>query len=233
MPILGGTYYLSKDLAQYLVEGGFTCLRFERMADPLDAKRGLPHVEKCLRYAIIDLRRGIDWLVEVNGRDPNRIGVVGISMGAITAALALGVERRIGAAAIVLGGGDIANILTTSTERDVVRFRQDVMEARGLSLEQFHREATRLMTPVDPLTYASRTDPKQILLVNAYFDQVIPYDSSERLWEAMGRPLSITLPTGHYTAALYLWYIRYRIYFHLVECFGIEEDNREHDSGKS
>jgi hypothetical protein len=78
------------------------------------------------------------------------------------------------------------------------------------------------MTPVDPLVYASRTDPMRILMINAYFDQVIPYACSERLWEAMGRPLCITLPTGHYTAALYLWYIRYRIFIHFRECLGLE-----------
>jgi len=223
IPILAGSYSFSKNVSEYLVKKGFSCLRFERIESPLDAEKGLQHTEMLLRHAIIDFRRVIDWLVERNGGRPSRIGVTGISMGAIAAALALEVEPRIGAAAIILGGGNIATILATSRESLVVRFQEGVMGAKGMTIEQFHEEATRLLAPVDPLTYASRVDPHRILMVNARFDWVIPYQNSKRLWEAMGRPFWIRLPTGHYTAVLYLWYIRYRIYIHFKKSFSMKK----------
>ncbi len=222
IPILGGNYFFSKNCANYLTQRGFSCLRFERTTDPFDVEKGLHHTERVLWHSVIDFRRVIDWLVEGKGRNPNRIGVMGVSMGAIVAALALAVEPRIAPGAIILGGGDIATILATSKERRVVRFREGVVRAKGMTLEQFHEEASRVMAPVDPLAYATRADPKSILMVNGRFDRTIPYDCSEKLWQAMGRPLWITIPTGHYSAVLFLWHIRHQILIHFRKWFGVE-----------
>jgi pimeloyl-ACP methyl ester carboxylesterase len=214
LPILGANYFFSKNCARYLARRGFSCLRFERTVNPLEPQKGLVHTEMVLRHAIIDIRRAIDWLGQRGGGNSDHIGIAGISMGAIVAALALEVEPRINSAAILLGGGDIATILATSRENLVVRFREGIMRAKGYGLEQFHEEATQVLAPVDPLTYASRGNPKSILMVNARFDKVIPSPCSQKLWEALGRPLWIRIPTGHDSSALFLWYIRYRVLKH-------------------
>lgn len=225
LPILGGNYFFSKNWARYLARRGFSCLRFERTANPLEAEKGLNHTEMVLRHAIIDIRRGIDWLDQRGKVDLNRIGVAGISMGAIVAALALEVEPRINSAAILLGGADIPTILTNSKENMVVRFRESVMRTNGIGLEQFYREATQTLVPVDPLSYASGVDPKRILMINARFDKVIPSPCPEKLWNTLGRPLWIRIPTGHDSSALYLWFIRYRILRHFRKAL-IEGEQR-------
>jgi dienelactone hydrolase len=222
LPILGGNYFFSENCARYLARHGFCCLRFERTANPLDGEKGLMHTKMVLRHAIIDIRRSIDWLSQRGEGNLNRIGVLGISMGAIVAALALEVEPRINSAAILLGGGDIATIFATSKENLVVRFRAGVMRTHGIDLQQFHKEATRILAPVDPLTYASRSDPKYILMVNARFDRVVPPPCPEKLWEALGRPLWIRIPTGHDSSALLLPYLRYRVLKHFREYFAGE-----------
>lgn len=224
IPILAGSYSFSRHMAEYLVDRGFSCLRFERTAPPLDPARGLGHTQRLLRHGIIDIRRTVDWLAQRNGPHSPPVGIMGISMGAVVAALAVEVEPRIRAAAMILGGGDIATILTRSREDLLVQFRERIMATRALGLDQFQELAQDLMRPVDPLTYASRVDPHQILMVNARFDRVIPYENSRRLWEAMGRPRWIRLPTGHYTAVLYLPYIRYRTLHHFREVFAMPED---------
>jgi len=222
LPILGGNYFFSKNCARYLARRGFSCLRFERTANPLDPEKGLTHTEMALRHAVIDIRRSIDWLGHRGGAHLNRIGVLGISMGAIVAVLASEVEPRIKAAAILLAGGDIATILATSKEHMVIRFRAGVMRTRGIDLQQFHEDATRILAPVDPLTYASGSDPKYILMVNARFDSVVPPPCSEKLWEALGRPLWIRIPTAHDSSALFLPYLRYRVLKHFREAFAGE-----------
>lgn len=219
LPILAGDYFFSKNCARYLARRGFSCLRFERIANPLEAEKGLAHTEMVFRHGIIDIRRAMDWLGQRTGRNSNPIGIVGISMGAIVAALTLEVEPRINAAAILLGGGDIATILATSREKLVVQFREGVMRAEAIDLEHFREEATRILVPVDPLTYAPRGNPRDILMVNAQFDRVIPSPCSEKMWEALGRPLWIRIPTGHYSAALLLPYLRYRILKHFRKAF--------------
>ncbi len=223
IPILGGNYFFSKNIAKYLARKGYSTLRFERTTDPLEAEKGLHHTERVLRHGIIDLRRTIDWLTDSDDVRSHRIGLVGISMGAIVAALAVEVEPRIGPASIILGGGNIAAILTSSKENGVVRFREKIMQGKGISLEQFHEEAANVMAPVDPLAYASRADPEDILMFTGRFDRVIPYEHSKKLWRAMGKPMWIRMPTGHYTSVLLLKYIRNRIWLHFEELFGQNE----------
>jgi pimeloyl-ACP methyl ester carboxylesterase len=219
LPILAGDYFFSKNCARYLARKGFSCLRFERTANPLEAEKGLAHTEMVFRHAIIDIRRAMDWLDQTGGGNSNRIGIVGISMGAIVAALTLEVEPRISAAAILLGGGDVATILATSRENVVVKFREELMRAHRIGLGHFREEATRILVPIDPLAYAPRMDPRNILMVNARFDKVIPPPCSEKLWEVLGRPPWIRIPTGHYSAALFLPYLRYRILKHFRKVF--------------
>jgi dienelactone hydrolase len=50
-----------------------------------------------------DISRSIDLLIEQRGADPRRIGLVGISRGAIVAAVVGGAERRLGAVAMLYG----------------------------------------------------------------------------------------------------------------------------------
>jgi hypothetical protein len=47
--------------------------------------------------------------------------------------------------------------------------------------------------------------------VRAAFDRTMPSRNSSFLWECLGRPKRITLPTEHYTSALFLPWITGRI----------------------
>jgi hypothetical protein len=46
----------------------------------------------------------------------------------------------------------------------------------------------------------------QMLL--AKYDKAVPYENQRQLYTAMGQPDAITLPTGHVTAAAYIFYLR-------------------------
>jgi hypothetical protein len=47
--------------------------------------------------------------------------------------------------------------------------------------------------------------------VLAKFDEAVPYASQLELYNTMGQPEAITLPTGHITAAAYIFYLRSRV----------------------
>jgi len=51
-----------------------------------------------------DVSRSLDLLVEQRGVDPKRIGVVGMSRGAIVASIVAGADRRLAAVALLYGG---------------------------------------------------------------------------------------------------------------------------------
>ena len=54
--------------------------------------------------SIVDLRRGLDYLATRDDIDMDRIGYVGVSMGAIMGGVLCGVEERIRATVLILGG---------------------------------------------------------------------------------------------------------------------------------
>jgi len=63
-----------------------------------------------------------------------------------------------------------------------------------------------LVEDVDPLTWASRIDPDRALLVSARFDRVVRGEHTRALWEAMGRPTWVRVPSGHYEILPFFWW---------------------------
>jgi hypothetical protein len=60
----------------------------------------------------------------------------------------------------------------------------------------------------DTLTVARHVNADRIQMILAKYDKAVPYINQQKLHAAMGQPEAITLPTGHSTAALYLFYLR-------------------------
>jgi len=214
LPIYDGIYILERILAYYLTKHGFAVLRFERSRDLLRAEKGLEYVKGAMRTTIIDIEKGIDWLISQPEIDPQRIGIMGTSFGAVLASIVTGIDPRIKAAVFFLGGGDVGLLFSRSKERMLVRFRQRIMEDYDLSLEEFRQAFSAKMAEVDPLTYAPRLDPAKILMINALWDRVVVPECTEKLWWALGRPELINLWAGHYTAPLYILYVCHRVVKH-------------------
>lgn len=59
----------------------------------------------------------------------------------------------------------------------------------------------------EPLDFAETINPKRVNLVLGALDTVVPFEKGMELREALGKPRTTILPTGHYVALLYLKYI--------------------------
>jgi dienelactone hydrolase len=208
LPITRGDYY-TQNFAVYLAERGYACLRFESTRNFTDdSHKTLESAEQLLRHYVIDVRRSIDWLASQEEVDPQRLGIMGISLGAIVASVGMEVDPRIQAGVFLLGGANLAGIIDTSEENSLIKFRRRVLQHEALDSQKFRETATRVLKPVDPLTYANRLDSRRILMINGYFDQVIRREYVKAFWEAAGRPELVFIPTGHYSAGFLLAYAR-------------------------
>ncbi len=219
LPILHKGEPLTDSFARYFASRGIAALSFRGKKKFLQGKRGLLFAKEVWRQSIIDVRRGMDWLEGQRGLDTSRMGICGISLGAVQSVLVAGVDRRLGCAAYLLGGGNIPKMLLTSEEKDIVRFRREVMALEGLDLKGFRARVLSGYQEVEPLNYAGRLPPGRILMIDACFDHVIVRECSDALWELSGRPHRVLLPTGHFTAILYLPYARWLAYRHFRRCF--------------
>ena len=105
-------------------------------------------------------------------------------------------------------------IIFSTRERSFIKMRNRLMEERRVSPEALKQDAEKTLAIVEPLNYAYRLPPSSILMINAYFDQAIPRSYTLALWEKIGKPRLVFVPTGHYTAALFLWYAEAMAYEH-------------------
>lgn len=206
LPILEDQKYLvERCLARYFTKHGFAVLIVRRQKIELTDGR---QVNYLLEKAVADARSVLDWV----GRHPdfnnNRIAVLGISLGGIIGAVLAAVDQRIQAAILALAGADLPSLLVRSREKGIVRRREECLKQKHMMLDELESELRRSIE-FDPLFFSPHLDPEKILLVLARFDAVIPYENGLALRDAMQKkPETICLWSGHYTAILYLPYLR-------------------------
>jgi len=198
-PILGGHGELATLIARSLAQRGLHAAVVLKAESYFDGQAPVGRLERVLRTAVVDRRRTVDWLQRLPGVDPDRIGAIGVSLGGLATVLLSAVEPRVRASVVMMAGGDVGDIVTRSDEPRISRYVRET----GLSPIEL-RDAIRAAVTSDPLTLAPFVDARRLLVFQTRFDTTVPSDRQEQLWEALGRPQRYVLPTGHYSAAVYL-----------------------------
>ena len=136
--------------------------------------------------------------------------VFGASLGGFNALFLAAFDERVSVASTALVGGSLPHVLVNSNEPRIEKSVANVKEELSFDDEQL-QDYLAGEIETDTLTVAPHMNADRILMVLANRDKAVPYDSQLKLHEAMGRPQAITLPTGHYTAAAYIFYLRSRV----------------------
>jgi dienelactone hydrolase len=164
-----------------------------------------------LRQAVLDVRRAGDWLAGRPDVEPSRVGLVGISLGAVVGSLTAGVDDHFGRSVFLIGGGDLAAIVMNGSKETAAAKAR--LEKDGFTIE----ELRRMWKDIDPITFAPRVRPEEILLINAEADEVIPKECTLRLRAAMGGPEVRWFKGGHYALLFQLGKALKDILAHLGE----------------
>jgi dienelactone hydrolase len=201
--IAGGDFELSRLVCRLMAEKGIAGLFIkmpyygERRPQGVrvrmisnDLERGLGAV----RQTVLDIRRAVDWLEQQPEVDRRRIGIMGISLGAIMGSLACAQEPRLTHACLVMGGGRLENVLFESVEKDAIAAKREWEKAGG-TRESF----AKVFGPYDPATYGERLSRRTVFMISAADDRTIPPVCSFALWDAAGRQRILWYPCGHYT----------------------------------
>jgi dienelactone hydrolase len=160
----------------------------------LALKADTQHLVQAMTQSVQDVRRVLDWVVTQSWADHSRIGVSGISLGAIVASISYSVDERIKQGAFLFGGADLAFILWNSsvTIRTRMEFRQ-----QGYTEEKLRNE----IASVEPEQLARKSE-QELLIVGARYDDVVPPETTRKLAESHGVSKIVWLDTGHYGGAL-------------------------------
>jgi hypothetical protein len=213
LPVLQDRFSLaSGTLARYLAAQGFAALALRSGPSFLDRVRVTPEghgptSDEVETEMIRDGRRGLDWLCNQPEVDESRLGIIGISHGAMIGPCVMGADSRLGAGVFCMGGAGEAMIVARSRERSVRRFRERIMHAHGLTNPEdlgLLPQAQASLT--EPMRYAPAVDPRSVLLFKTRLDRAVVPEAQDKLWEALGRPRRITLPLGHIGFGLAFYY---------------------------
>jgi hypothetical protein len=200
LPMAGGRrYQVEGFFARYFAQRDIAVVIAHRRRIAREFK--LDAIDPWLLETIQDNVRALDWIETRPELDADRIGLFGISLGGIRGVLLTGLDRRVKAAALGLAGGDLAHVAAYSDEPGAARRRKDYMLKHDLTAEQLKSQLREAIS-FEPNDFAAHIDPQKVLLVLACFDQAVPFAKGWELRARLGKPETLLLPTGHYTAAL-------------------------------
>jgi dienelactone hydrolase len=199
VPTIRGTQeYLEPQVARSLCHSGYASI----IADvndlrPTSAWPAWGGEDINNRRAILALKTVYDYATRVPRFDADRIGAMGLSLGGITTALWAGVDPRLKATVVVVGGGNLPYILSHSDEPNVASMRDKRMKAAGLRTIDEYDQALRGNVTLDPFYFAPQANKHRILQILAESDTKVPYSVQREMYQAWGGPQSITFTTGH------------------------------------
>ena len=136
---------------------------------------------------IKDLQRAVDVLRSRPNVDDDRIAFVGFSWGGATGALFVGIERRLRAAALVVGHAGQVSHFTGPEGHKLIATMACARRVAWI----------RAMAPIEPIRFVGHANVP-LLLQNGRFDELVPGYEAEELHAAAPQSRTIRwYPTGH------------------------------------
>lgn len=204
LPIAGGADFSVKSFARYFAWHKFNCAIVHNRKVNVSDANSAEDVENYFRQTVLDNRQVLNFLIEREEVDKDRLGCLGLSLGGIKASMVAGVDERIKCSVFGLAGGSIADIALNSDEKAIKAYIEEIIKM-DLSPEEIHTELSQKVK-TDPIKLAGYIDARDVLLFIARFDKVVPRKCGDRLYNSIGKPEVIYFFSGHYTSFLYLPY---------------------------
>jgi hypothetical protein len=141
--------------------------------------------------AVIDLRRGIDLLLQRPDIDPKRLAYVGHSYGAQWGSILSAIDRRMKTSVLMAGVAEVGDIWLRSNDPGIVDFRNS--QPKG-QLEEY----MRITGDIDAIHFVGHAAPIPLLLQFANYEQYFDKTSMQHYVTAASDPKKVIYyDTGH------------------------------------
>jgi pimeloyl-ACP methyl ester carboxylesterase len=216
LPIFNGHLAIPRFFARHFANQGWAAVIVTRGRDPLDA---LTAPSETVRSNLQDYSRVLDWIERQPELDASRIGVFGVSLGAMDAVMLAALDGRVRALVIAMAGGDLSYLLANTNYRRIVRTIDDLAESQGTSREALGAKLDAELE-LDPLALAPYVDAERVLMIMTRTDAIIPFEAQHRLGISMGSPEALHLATGHRTSVVFFPMLRNAAFEFFARRFG-------------
>ena len=203
LPILAGGEDLIWAIGKGMADRGYVVAWTRRVASALKPGQRGAELEQLFRRTVVHDRALLAWARRQPEVDASRLASLGVSFGGMVGTALLAVEPDVRAGALCLAGGDLADLIHVTSEgraRSWLRWRQ---QEDGIGAFELTREIER-EAGSDPMRMGVYVATDRTFLITATLDTVVPVAFQDLLWESLGRPQRMRIPTGHYSAALAL-----------------------------
>ncbi len=190
---LGGSKEIMAGMALYAAKAGYASLVIDEYGQgergPLKTVPGhqAEELATTVSQTAVDVRRGLDYLATQPQINSKRIGLAGVSLGAIIGTVVSGVDTRIKAVVLISGGGDWGLILKTLSSRNATVGGRDTSAFKNVNWASL----SVLLAPVDPLTFAAHIAPRPLLMLGGRKDTTIVPKAQQELFDAARQPKQI------------------------------------------
>lgn len=195
--------FIARSMAQNKICGLFVQMAYYGPRRPPGSKirmlsTNVPRSIEAVRQTVLDCRYAAAWLAGRPEVDPQRLGIMGTSLGSFVATLTAEMEPRLDRLAILLGGGGLVDAFYDHPQAAPYRKAWELIGGKKEQVKE-------LFAPVDPITQARNLRGRPVLMIAAKRDEIVPPSAAVALWEEMGKPKIIWYDTTHYGAALYIF----------------------------
>jgi len=204
LPVFNGQLKISRFFARYFANQGWAAVVVTRGRDPLDF---FTSPERVVRGNLQDYSRVLDWAEREPEIDGARIGVLGVSLGAMDAVMLTALDPRVNSLVIAMAGGDLSYLLAKTNYRRVVRSIDDMAADLGTSREALGAKLDAAIK-LDPLALAPYIDAERVFMVLTRTDAIIPFEAQQQLRATMGSPEAMYLVTGHRPSVVFFPKVR-------------------------
>jgi fermentation-respiration switch protein FrsA (DUF1100 family) len=135
-----------------------------------------------------DLVAAVDYLVTRPDVDPNRIGALGVSLGASVTILAAAQDKRIGAVVDDSGFSAATNVISTSFQK-FLHVPAFPFAPVTVKIAEWRTGAS--VNQVRPVDVIGSLAPRPIFIIHGTADDVVPPDNSEQNFGAAKQPKQI------------------------------------------
>ena len=202
-PILDQTP-LDYALGKYLVKKGYHIFLMKFGDSVNDPKRPLNKTDDWARRVTTRFRLLIDYAQSLPEIEKENIGAYGMSLGGCLIGLFIGVEKRLKAGVIIVGGGNLPYILSHSEQLIVKRYVKARMKAENIKTKFDVEKYLQQTLKIDSLYFAKRRklNKQFAYMVMSEDDTAVPTKAQYDLYNALEKPQLKKFPKGHFKAIL-------------------------------
>lgn len=207
-------YNLAPVIAQYLATNGISAYEIETPLSGTRRPKGktidklFPDVESfnsTFQQAVAEVRGVLDFVAE------KKIGICGISLGAMYSSVVYGVDNRVSTACLLMGAGNLADLVLNSKSEDpFLLYLRALLSQRGIYSEKAKEE----FSGIEPCSYADTGKGRNLLMINGLNDRKLPIEYTKSLAVAWKNGESVLLKGGHRMAILQMRSVLPRILEH-------------------